>query len=69
MDGAQIGSDFNTEKPVGEILKGSSTGFKLMLAKLFPKLVSGFTDKGIDCGHFLNQVKGVSDASKSSCSM
>ncbi|KAH7651711.1 ubiquitin-conjugating enzyme E2 O protein [Dioscorea alata] len=69
MDGAQIGSDFNSEKPAGEILKGSSTGFKLMLAKLFPKLVSGFTDKGIDCGHFLNQVKGVSDASKSSCSM
>ncbi|KAF5728680.1 ubiquitin-conjugating enzyme family protein [Tripterygium wilfordii] len=33
---------------------GNSTGFKLMLGKLFPKLVEAFSDnKGIDCGEFM----------------
>ncbi|XP_022715879.1 probable ubiquitin-conjugating enzyme E2 24 [Durio zibethinus] len=32
--------------------KGSSTGFKIMLAKLYPKLVEAFSDQGIDCSQF-----------------
>lgn len=32
--------------------KSSSTGFKIMLAKLFPKLVESFSEKGIDCRPF-----------------
>ncbi|XVE88043.1 hypothetical protein DITRI_Ditri19aG0037000 [Diplodiscus trichospermus] len=36
----------------GENFKGSSTGFKIMLAKLFPKLVEAFSDQGIDCSQF-----------------
>ncbi|XVF25803.1 hypothetical protein REPUB_Repub13aG0244900 [Reevesia pubescens] len=35
-----------------ENFEGSSTGFKIMLAKLFPKLVEAFSDQGIDCSHF-----------------
>lgn len=35
-----------------ENLKGSSTGFKIMLAKLYPKLVEAFSDQGTDCSQF-----------------
>lgn len=35
-----------------ESFKGSSTGFKIMLAKLFPKLVEAFSSHGIDCSQF-----------------
>lgn len=38
-----------------EDLKGSSTGFKIMLAKLLPKLVEAFSDQGIDCSQFREQ--------------
>ncbi|KAJ4836130.1 hypothetical protein Tsubulata_036728 [Turnera subulata] len=39
-------------KPEHDDQKGSSTGFKIMLAKLFPKLVEAFSEKGIDCSPF-----------------
>ncbi|KAI3795842.1 hypothetical protein L1987_38502 [Smallanthus sonchifolius] len=32
--------------------QGNSTGFKIMLSKLVPKLVEAFTAKGFDCGEF-----------------
>uniref|UniRef100_A0A2P2KKX3 E2 ubiquitin-conjugating enzyme n=2 Tax=Rhizophora mucronata TaxID=61149 RepID=A0A2P2KKX3_RHIMU len=31
----------------------TSTGFKIMLAKLFPRLVNAFASKGIDCHQFI----------------
>ncbi|CAL1372779.1 unnamed protein product [Linum trigynum] len=37
--------------------KGSSDGFKIMLAKLFPKLVEAFSVKGIECSQFLEPEK------------
>lgn len=49
MDGAPVGSAFQPKSQDQEPIKGSSTGFKIMLGKLFPKLVAAFTDKGIDC--------------------
>lgn len=48
MEGAPIGFETRTEHE-----KGNSTGFKIMLAKLFPKLVEAFSDKGIDCRRFI----------------
>lgn len=48
MNGAPIG--FLTK---GEHEKGNSMGFKIMLAKLFPKLVQAFSVKGIDCSQFI----------------
>ncbi|XP_031474358.1 probable ubiquitin-conjugating enzyme E2 24 [Nymphaea colorata] len=53
MGGAQVGCVSGD----GKILSGggsSSAGFKIMLAKLFPKLVSAFSDKGIDCSLSIN---------------
>jgi ubiquitin-conjugating enzyme E2 O len=32
----------------------SSIGFKIMLAKLIPKLVSAFKEVGVDCEEFVN---------------
>ncbi|KAF5200060.1 Ubiquitin-conjugating enzyme family protein [Thalictrum thalictroides] len=46
MDGAPVGYAFGSESAVQKTQNSSSTGFKLMLAKLFPKLISCFTDKG-----------------------
>ncbi|KAL8511474.1 hypothetical protein ACS0TY_018030 [Phlomoides rotata] len=54
MEGAHIGHPFNPRKAEDEIEKGSSTGFKIMLAKLYSRLVEAFSDKGIDCGDFLD---------------
>lgn len=48
MDGAPIAKDGQLEEQ--ETPKGSSDGFKIMLAKLLPKLVEAFSNKGIDCG-------------------
>lgn len=53
LEGAPIGGG-NTEN---ENQKGTSTGFKIMLAKLFPKLVEAFSDKGIDCSQFAEMQK------------
>lgn len=54
MDGAPVGRPREARKATGVVVgqEGCSTGFKIMLAKLFPKLVSGFTEKGIDCSQF-----------------
>ncbi|KAH0717947.1 hypothetical protein KY285_013978 [Solanum tuberosum] len=49
MDGAPVGSAFQPKNQDQEPIKGSSTGFKIMLGKLYPKLVEAFSNKGIDC--------------------
>jgi len=55
MDGAPVGCSLESRRATGIAGQDScSTGFKIMLAKLFPKLVSGFTKRGIDCSQFLN---------------
>jgi ubiquitin-conjugating enzyme E2 O len=58
MMGAQVGC------LSGEVMMGvhgrqdtqrtSSIGFKIMLAKLIPKLVSAFKEVGADCEEFVN---------------
>lgn len=53
LEGAPIGG----EKSEHENRNGTSTGFKIMLSKLFPKLVEAFSDKGIDCSQFVDMQK------------
>lgn len=48
LEGASIGCG-KTEQ---ENQKGTSTGFKIMLAKLFPKLVEAFSYKDIESSQF-----------------
>ncbi|CAN1231834.1 Probable ubiquitin-conjugating enzyme E2 24 [Linum grandiflorum] len=55
MDGAPIARDDQLEER--ETPKGSSDGFKIMLAKLLPKLVEAFSNIGIDDGQ-KNEVLG-----------
>ena len=57
LEGAPIGCAFGSEKAEDENQKGTSTGFKIMLAKLFLKLVAAFSDKGIDCSQFMELQK------------
>ncbi|TKY59265.1 ubiquitin-conjugating enzyme E2 24 [Spatholobus suberectus] len=54
LEGASIGCGFGCGKTEHENQKGTSTGFKIMLAKLFPKLVEAFSEKGIDCSQFVD---------------
>ncbi|XP_057421797.1 probable ubiquitin-conjugating enzyme E2 24 [Lotus japonicus] len=49
LEGASLGCG----KSEYENQKGTSTGFKIMLAKLFPNLVEAFSSKGIDCSQFV----------------
>ncbi|KAJ7946982.1 putative Ubiquitin conjugating enzyme [Quillaja saponaria] len=49
LEGAPVGWAFGCGKTEHESEKGTSTGFKIMLAKLLPKLVEAFSAKGIDC--------------------
>ncbi|GER31630.1 ubiquitin-conjugating enzyme family protein [Striga asiatica] len=57
MEGASIGYyTLDYEKTEQEIQKGSSTGFKIMLAKLYSKLVEALSDKGFQCNSFSGQV-------------
>lgn len=52
MEGAPVGSSsafVNEKDDQAPNKNGSSTGFKIMLAKLYPKLVEAFEDKGMDC--------------------
>lgn len=49
MEGAPVGCAFGYGETKEESLKECSTGFKIMLAKVLPKLVEAFSDKGIDC--------------------
>ena len=53
MDGAPVGSAVGCGKTEDDAQKGSSTGFKIMLSKLFLKLAEGFSDKGIDCSQLI----------------
>ncbi|RYR36018.1 hypothetical protein Ahy_A10g051080 [Arachis hypogaea] len=57
LEGAPIGGTFGSGKSEDENQKGTSTGFKIMLAKLFPKLVEAFSDKGIDCSQYIELQK------------
>ena len=57
LEGAPIGCAFACGKIEHENQKGTSTGFKIMLAKLLPKLVESFSDMGIDCSQFVEQEK------------
>ncbi|OWM77461.1 probable ubiquitin-conjugating enzyme E2 24 [Punica granatum] len=54
MDGAPVGfpSGHGIEREQ-ENHKGSSTGFKIMLTKLCPKLIEAFEEKGFDCSQFM----------------
>ncbi|MBA0754368.1 hypothetical protein Gogos_020889 [Gossypium gossypioides] len=53
MEGAPVGYALECgKKDHDENFKGSSTGFKIMLSKLLPKLVEAFSDQGIDCSQF-----------------
>ncbi|KAL0300722.1 UNVERIFIED_CONTAM: putative ubiquitin-conjugating enzyme E2 24 [Sesamum radiatum] len=56
MQGAPIGHPFNSENADQETQKGSSTGFKIMLSKLYSRLVEAFLDKGFDCSNLPDQV-------------
>ncbi|XP_022723291.1 probable ubiquitin-conjugating enzyme E2 24 [Durio zibethinus] len=53
MEGAPVGFALECGgNEHDENFKASSTGFKIMLAKLFPKLVEAFSDQGIECSQF-----------------
>lgn len=52
MEGALVANTFGFGETELENQTGSSTGFKIMLAKLFPKLVEAFSNKGINCSQF-----------------
>ncbi|KAI8525527.1 hypothetical protein RHMOL_Rhmol13G0237200 [Rhododendron molle] len=54
MEGASVGCDFGYTKGEQENQRGSSTGFKIMLSKLFPKLVEAFSGMGIDCSQYVD---------------
>ncbi|XP_020551950.1 probable ubiquitin-conjugating enzyme E2 24 isoform X1 [Sesamum indicum] len=56
IQGAPIGHSFNSEDAEQETQKGSSTGFKIMLSKLYSRLVEAFLDKGFDCSNLSDQV-------------
>lgn len=53
LEGASIGCG----KTEHENQKGTSAGFRIMLAKLVPRLVEAFSDKGIDCSQFVELQK------------
>jgi len=53
MEGAPVGCAFGYQNNEQENQHGNSMGFKIMLSKLFPKLVEAFSDKGIDCGQYV----------------
>lgn len=53
MEGAPVGFALECGKNGHNVdLKESSTGFKIMLAKLFPKLVDAFSDQGTNYSEF-----------------
>lgn len=57
MEGAPVGCALGCGKTEGKNLRGSSTGFKIMLAKLLPKLVEAFSGQGMDCSKFIEPEK------------
>ncbi|XP_052181726.1 probable ubiquitin-conjugating enzyme E2 24 isoform X2 [Diospyros lotus] len=56
MEGARVGCAFGYKKSEQENQQGSSTGFKIMLSKVLPKLVEAFSHKGIDCSQYTYQM-------------
>lgn len=53
MEGAPVG--FSPAHGIGAQQgdhKGSSMGFKIMLMKLYPKLIETFEEKGFNCSQF-----------------
>lgn len=56
-EGAPIGCAFESVKTMHQNQKGTSTGFRIMLAKLLPKLIEAFSGKGIDCSQFVQLQK------------
>ncbi|KAL4386665.1 hypothetical protein GQ457_09G002460 [Hibiscus cannabinus] len=53
MEGAPVGYALEcSANGHDEHIEESSTGFKIMLAKLLPKLVEAFSEQGIDCSRF-----------------
>lgn len=56
IQGAPIGHPFNRRNDQQEIKKGCSTGFKIMLTKLYPKLIEAFSEKGFYCSDLSDQV-------------
>ncbi|KAL8268197.1 hypothetical protein R6Q59_001995 [Mikania micrantha] len=52
LDGVPVGCAFESPYVEPDGWTGNSTGFKIMLSKLVPKLVEAFTAKGFDCGEF-----------------
>ncbi|KAG5246954.1 ubiquitin-conjugating enzyme family protein [Salix suchowensis] len=57
LEGAPVAYAPDSGKTPHENQKGASAGFKIMLGKLFSKLVEAFSGKGIDCSHFIQQEK------------
>lgn len=57
MEGAPVGCAVDCGTTDEDCQKGSSTGFKIMLSKLFPKLVEAFSAKGINCSQLPTQEK------------
>lgn len=58
MDGCMIAS-LTTDASMTEKSREQpcSIGFKLMLAKMMPKLVSAFSEIGVDCDQFKHLLK------------
>nr|APB87922.1 ubiquitin-conjugating enzyme E2 24 [Dendrobium officinale] len=54
MDGARVGS-YGSGMRSEDGCRNNSAGFRIMLAKILPMLVSSFAAKGIDCSQFINQ--------------
>lgn len=55
VDGAPVGWAFEHGKSPSGARQSCSTGFKIMLAKILPKMVAGFSERGIDCSQFLGK--------------
>ncbi|KAM7263971.1 hypothetical protein ACFE04_001654 [Oxalis oulophora] len=57
LEGVPVGCTFDCEEIKLGNSKSNSTGFKIMLEKLFPMLLEAFTNKGIDCSQFVQPNK------------
>ncbi|WOL14577.1 putative ubiquitin-conjugating enzyme E2 24 isoform X2 [Canna indica] len=66
LEGAQVGHahENGDEEETNKCQINCSTGFKIMLTKLFPKLVSGFSERGIGCTQFLDYCNELPNAIK-----
>ncbi|XP_022925845.1 probable ubiquitin-conjugating enzyme E2 24 [Cucurbita moschata] len=52
MEGTPVGADYHSGAKKLVNPNQSSTGFKIMLAKIYPRLIKTFSSKGIDCSQF-----------------